>query len=325
MTEAHCRSGYLARPRPRALGWLLLSSLLAPLAWPTPLPAAPRVVASIAPVHSLAAAVMGALGEPLQIVRGYGSPHAYQMRPSDAAKLRNADLVLWIGPSLETFLQRPLESVARRAGTRVLALSTVPGLRLLANRPAGVTREESHAHGADSIDSHDAHIWLSPFNAKVMATAIAQALSALDPGNAPIYQSNLGRLSRGIDAMEARIASRLAPVRDAPFVVFHDAFQYFERSFELNAVGSVTVSPDSLPSARRIADLRRKIAESGARCVFREPQFESALMEILLEGSDARAGVLDPLGTDVMPGPDAYFELMDRNADALLECLHPKD
>lgn len=323
MNEAHSRSGEQTRPRPRVLWWLVLWSLPAALAWPTPLPAAPRVVASIAPVHSLAAAIMGALGEPIQIVRGYGSPHAYQMRPSEASKLRNAELVLWIGPSLETFLRRPLESAGRRAGARVLALSSIPGLRLLANRPSGVGHEDTHSHGTDSVDSHDPHIWLSPFNAKVMANAIAQALIVLDPESASVYRSNLDRLTRDIDAMETRIASRLAPVRDTPFVVFHDAFQYFEESFELKAVGSVTVGPDSLPSARRITELRRKIAESGARCVFREPQFESALVQILIEDSHARAGILDPLGTDVTPGPDAYFELMERNTDALVECLSP--
>lgn len=292
-------------------------SALAPLVWPAPLLAAPRVVTSIAPVHSLAAAVMGDLGAPVQIVRGYGSPHAYQMRPSDAANLRDADLVLWIGPSLETFLQRPLSQ--HRDGTRVVMLSAVPGLTLLANRRGGVRDGDAQSH-ADA-GSFDAHIWLSPFNAKLIASAIATELSSLDAENARIYSMNVDRLKQRIDAMEFRIRSRLAPVANIPFVVFHDAFQYFEESFGLNAVGSVTVSPDQMPSALRIRALREEIAKSGARCVFREPQFESALMQVLLENSNARAGVLDPLGTDVTPGPDAYFELMADNADALLACL----
>ena len=275
------------------------------------------MVASIAPLHSLAAAVMGDLGRPLQIVRGYGSPHAYQMRPSDAANLRDADLVLWIGPSLETFLQRPL--AGRREGTRVVTLLAVPGLALLANRSGGVHSDD--AHGQNEAGSHDPHIWLSPFNAKLIAGVIAKELGSLDPDNAEIYQTNAKRLSERIDTMETRIASRLAPVVNVPFVVFHDAFQYFEKNFGLNTVGSVTVSPDHMPSARRIKTLRDEIARSGARCVFREPQFESALVQVLLEDSDARAAVLDPLGTDVAPGPDAYFALMDANADALIECL----
>ncbi len=300
--------------------WWLLLPALSFLIWPASLVAAPRVVASIGPVHSLAAAVMGDLGEPRQIVRGYGSPHAYQMRPSDAASLHDADLVLWIGPSLETFLERPLAGGGD--GTRVVALSAVPGLALLANRGAGVRKDDGHSDGHGKAGAYDAHIWLSPFNAKLMAGAIARELSALDPENTATYRANTDRLWQRIDAMEIRIASRLAPVRTIPFVVFHDAFQYFEESFGLNVVGSVTVSPDRMPSARRIKALREKIAESGARCVFREPQFESALVQVLLEDSDARAGVIDPLGTDVAPGPDAYFELMDSNTDVLVDCLN---
>ncbi len=300
--------------------WLVCSlvlTVLSALLWPCPVPAQPRVVTSIGPVAALATAVMGELGEPLQMVRGYGSPHAYQMRPSDATSLHNADLVLWIGPSLETFLQRPLQG--RRDETRVVQLSTLEGLRLLPNRGAGVrvSDGDSHAH-----DGHfDAHIWLSPFNAKVMAAAIAGELGSLDPKNASVYRDNADRLAQRIDAMEINIASRLAAVRSTPFVTFHDAFQYFEENFGLNAVGSVAVSPDGLPSARRIMTLREKIVESGVRCVFREPQFESALVQILIEDSDARAFVLDPLGTAIAPGPDAYFELMNANTDALVACL----
>ena len=300
------------RPGRRPAAWWLLLPALAPLLWPTALAAAPRVVTSIGPVHSLAAAVMGNLGEPGRIVRGYGSPHAYQMRPSDAASLRDADLVLWIGPSMETFLQRPLAGVGE--DTRVVALSEVPELHLLESRGG-----DSHVAGEAGI--HDAHIWLSPANARVMADAIAAELRRLDPENTETYQANLELLTRRINAMEARIASRLAPVRAVPFVVFHDAFRYFEESFGLASVGSVTLSPDRMPSARRIKELREAIVRSGARCVFREPQFESALVQVLIEDTGARAGVLDPLGTDVDPGPDAYIALMDANADSLIECL----
>ncbi|TFH40955.1 MAG: zinc ABC transporter substrate-binding protein, partial [Lysobacterales bacterium] len=300
--------------------WLLLVALT-PLLWPGSLVAAPKVVASIGPVHSLAAAVMGELGVPTQIVRGYGSPHAYQMRPSDAANLRDADLILWIGPSLETFLQRPLEGQDRRA--KVMQLSALPGLRLLVNRRGGVlvVDEQSHAH--DEQHGFDTHIWLKPFNAKLIVTAIAEELSALDPENAALYRLNAQRARSRIDVMETRIASRLAPVRATPFVVFHDAFQYFENNFGLNSVGSVTVSPDRVPSAQRIKALRAAIKESGVRCVFREPRFESALMRVLLEDSNTRSSVLDPLGSDVAPGPDAYFELMDSNTDSLIACLEP--
>lgn len=299
------------RPEPR---WWILLAALAPLLAPGAPSAAPRVVASIGPVHSLAAAVMGDRGEPLQIVRGYGSPHAYQMRPSDAASLHDAELVLWIGPTMETFLQRPLASA--REGTRVVALAESPGVALI---------EGGHDHGDGrglrGVGFTDGHIWLSPANAKVMARTIAEELRGLDPENGDAYLANLERLTRRIDAMQTRIASRLAPVRGIPFIVFHDAFRYFERSFGLSSVGTVTLSPDRVPSARRLSELRETIRSTGARCVFREPQFESPLVQVLIDGTDARAGILDPLGADVPPGPDAYIELMDGLADSLIECL----
>ena len=298
--------------------WWLLILALVPLAWSCAAQAGPSVVTSIGPLHSLSAAVMGEHGTPRQIVRGYGSPHAYQMRPSDAAALHEAELIVWVGPALETFLLRPLEG--RQDTARVLQLSTLERLRLLPNRDAGVLEVEGHAHGHAGID---AHVWLSPFNARVIAAAIATELGAIDPDNAAAYRHNADRLMQRIDAMEARIAARLAPVRDVPFVMFHDAFQYFEESFGLTSVGSVTVSPDRMPSARRIKALREAMVASGARCVFREPQFESALVQVLLEDTDVRSGVLDPLGTDVTPGPDGYIELMNANAEALVACLGP--
>jgi zinc transport system substrate-binding protein len=202
----------------------------------------------------------------------------------------------------------------------VLQVSTLKALRLLPNRQAGVHHGEEHTHEHAGFDPH---VWLSPFNAKVIAAAIAEELGAIDPENAAAYRHNANRLLQRIDAMEAHIAARLAPVRGVPFVMFHDAFQYFEESFGLNAVGSVTVSPDRMPSARRIKALRETIAASGARCVFREPQFESALVQVLLEDTGARSGVLDPLGTDVAPGPEGYIDLMNANAEALIACLGP--
>ena len=300
--------------------WILIAAL-APLAWTSALAAAPKVVASNGPVHSLVAAVMGDLGTPRQIVRGFGSPHAYQMRPSDAVALRDADLIVWIGPTLETFLLRPLEG--RRETSRVLELSRIDGLRLLPNRSASIPQTEESSHAHDHHARIDTHIWLSPHNAKLMGAAVAVELGVIDPGNARTYNENVNRLMRRIDAMEKRIVSRLDPVRMTPYVMFHDAFQYFEERFGLNAVGFVTVSPDRMPSARRVERLRKSIAESGARCVFREPQFESALMQVLLEDTNARSGVLDPLGADVEPGADGYFDLMNTNTDALVACLSP--
>lgn len=327
----------------------------------------PKVVASIQPVHSLVAGVMDGVGEPVLIVRGYGSPHTYQMRPSEAAALQDADAVFWIGRGLETFLARPISNLG--AGARAVALMDEPGMTLLAYREGGPWEAHTHDNGHDHDDDHghdhdhdhahdddhahdhdhdhdhdhahdhdhddhdhahdhdhhdglhDAHVWLDTGNARVMIDAIARTLAEIDPDHADRYEENARALTAGLDALDAELSERLAPVADAPFIVFHDAFQYLERQFGLNAVGSITVAPERLPGAARLREIRGRIAESDARCVFREPQFESALIATVVEGTAAEIGVLDPLGADFAPGPDGYFDMMRSNAGALVDCL----
>jgi zinc transport system substrate-binding protein len=254
---------------------------------------------------------------PFLIVRGSGSPHTYQMRPSEAGALAGADLVLWIGETLETFLVRPLASLA--ADARRVSLIEAPGLKLLAARAGGAWEEDEH-EGATGARI-DPHVWLSPDNAAAMVRAIASVLSEVDPGNGEAYRANRDRLLARIDALARELEERLAPVRDVPFVVFHDSYRYLEDRFGLNAVGSITVGLERPPGARRLRALRAKIRETGAKCVFSEPQFESPLVEAVVEGSGAGRGTLDPLGASLEPGADAYFEMMDSLARAMIDCL----
>lgn len=292
--------------------------------------AAPVVVTSIKPVHALAAAVMQGAGTPHLIVRGGASPHSHGLRPSDAAALEEAEVVIWVGAGLETFLAASLESLAGRA--RVIELSKLPGLTRLAYREGGAWDDhsadghesEEHAKANGHGDGHDAidlHLWLDPDNAKVMMTAIAAALIETDPDNAGTYYANSKIMAYRLDLLGQEIADALAPVKDVPFVVFHDAFQYFDAYFGLANVGSVTVDPERQPGAARLKEIRRKIADLNARCVFAEPQFEPRLIEVVIEGSDARRGTLDPIGADLEDGPELYFELMWANARALQDCL----
>jgi zinc transport system substrate-binding protein len=286
--------------------------------------AAPKVVASLMPIHSLVAGVMGDLGTPALLVRGYGSPHAYAMPPSDAALLSNADLVFWVGETMETFLQRPLAALARKA--RIVSLIDTQGLVLLPNRPAGVWDAGGDSGRADAVvspgrASTDPHIWLDPGNAKLLAQEIARRLSELDPASTAVYRRNAQDVSRRIDALDRKLGQQLRPVRTMPYALFHDGFQYFERRYGLRAVGSLTLSPDRVPGARRLRELRAKIKELDVRCVFSEPQFESALLKTVIGGTSARRSVLDPLGAGLRPGPDAYFEMMNANASAIVDCL----
>ena len=165
------------------------------------------------------------------------------------------------------------------------------------------------------------HVWLDPRNAAAMARMIAEALIAADPQNTPAYRANAARLDADLAALERTLRERLAPVRERPFVVFHDAYQYFEDRFDVNAVGSITVSPDIQPGAARLRELRQTLAATQARCVFSEPQFEPRLVETVVEGTDARSGILDPLGAALSAGPSQYFQLMEAMAGSLIDCL----
>lgn len=294
-----------------------------------------KVATSIAPAHSLAARVMQGVAEPTLILEPGASPHEFALKPSDAAALDAAELVIWIGAPLELWMTRPLESLAGDA--KHLALAEVDGVIQLASREGGAWGDHHRHGGDDGHDEHengaaqddhddqgaelDPHLWLDPMNAKIWLGAIAAALAELDPANAPTYFQNAAEARAEIDALAGEIETMLAPVRAEPFIVFHDAYQYFERRFDVNAVGSIALHDADRPSAARIQAILERIAESGARCVFAEPQFEPGLVATVTEGSDARAGALDPIGADIALGPAFYPTLLRNLAAALVGCL----
>jgi zinc transport system substrate-binding protein len=284
----------------------------------------PKVAVSIQPIHSLVAAVMSGVGDPHLLVKGYGSPHAYQMRPSEAAALYQADLVFWMGVPLENFLIKPLRNV--RPPARVVALLDVEGLSLLENRDTGVWPQHQHkGHGAQELgtlpQARDPHAWLSPIIARRIVEAIASELTRADSHNADTYRRNARALDQRIQVLATELTAKLTAVRPAPFIMFHDAFQYFEQAFGLQSVGAMQLEPARAPGAARVQALRMAIRDHGVRCVFREPQFQSALVDTLVEKTDARVAVLDPLGADFPPGPDAWFQMMSANAETMVECL----
>jgi zinc transport system substrate-binding protein len=280
--------------------------------------AAAEVVASIQPIHALVAGVMAGIGEPRLLLPAGSSPHGYQLRPSDAAALQDADLIVWVGEGLETFLEKPIGTLA---GGEVLELMEVRGLKLLGSRAGGARDAHDHAHGES-----DPHIWLSPANARAIVAAVAAALGEADAANAAAYAGNAARLTARLEALETELNAELEPVRGQPFIVLHDAFQYFEQAFGLHGAGSVTVSPDRPPSARRLAELRQRIADHDAVCVFGEPQTHSGLVAALVDGTGIGTGQLDAEGRSTLPpGAEAYFALMRGNARALVDCLSGAD
>ncbi len=289
--------------------------------------AAPSVVASIKPVHSLVAAVMAGVGEPTLIVRGAASPHTYALKPSDAGALESADIVFWTGAGMELFLADALGTLSGSA--EIVELAKSPGVSLLPMREGGAFEPHEH-HDDHDHDDHDhdhehaegdMHFWLDPQNAKLMVTQIAARLSAADPENASAYTANAQAEITALDNLEAELAATLAPIKDRPFVVFHDAFQYFEQRFGLTLAGTVTVSPETAPGAARIDELKARVAELGATCVFAEPNFEPAIISAITEGTAAKSGILDPEGGALDAGIDLYPNLLRGLAKSLVNCL----
>ncbi len=285
----------------------------------------PDVVASIAPLHSLAAKVMDGVGQPRLLVAGGLSPHTYAMKPSDAKALAKARAVFWIGPELERFLEKPLAALA--GDGRVVRLGKADGVRTLPARKAGAWAEADHDHGHkqrhDDHDEVDAHLWLDPNNAAHMVEAMVGALSRIDHNNAARYQANGKRTLAALRRLETEIRAALTPVAAVPYLVFHDAFQYFESRFGLTALGAVSVGSERSPGARRLAELRQRIRDQGAVCMFTHPHFEPALAKTVIEGTGARIGVLDDLGVGLAPGPGLYDELLRALARSLVDCLRP--
>ncbi|WP_337183144.1 zinc ABC transporter substrate-binding protein ZnuA [Shinella sp.] len=335
----------------KAVRTLLLSTALLAAGTLAARAEAPDVVVSIKPIHSLVAAIMQGVGEPGLIVEGAASPHTYSLKPSNAAALQDADVVFWVGHGLEAFLEKPLESLGGKA--TVVELDDAPGLEKLPFREGGPfeahTHEgeeghdhahEGHSHDADGHDhakeaeghdhgeeaghehgEFDMHLWLSPDNARAIAAEAARILSEKDPANAETYNRNLAGLTDRLAALDKEIAETVAPVKDKPFIVFHDAYQYFEHHYGVHTAGSITVSPETLPGAERLTQIRDKVKTLGATCVFAEPQFEPKLVNVVIEGTPAKSGTLDPEAATLDPGPDLYFTLMKGIATSLRDCL----
>ena len=286
-----------------------------------------KVVASIKPVHSLVASVMQGVSEPSLLVKGAGSPHTYSLKPSQAKELQAADIVFWMSHDLEAFLENSIESIAKNA--KAVSLMDSHGLMKLNFREGGAFDAHDHGHddhGDDKHDDHghdevDPHVWLDPQNAKSLVHEIEEHLAKIDPSNAAKYEANAKAVMKKLDALTKEIEADLKPIRERGYVVFHDAYQYFEKRFGVSAVGSITVSPEVLPGAERVSELRDKVKSLNASCVFSEPQFEPKLVKTITENTDAGTGVLDPLGANIKDGPELYFTLIRNMAKSLKDCL----
>ncbi|WP_373236362.1 zinc ABC transporter substrate-binding protein [Cohaesibacter celericrescens] len=312
--------------------------------------AAPKVVTSIAPIHSIASAIMLNVGTPDLLIEQSASPHASTLRPSNAKTLQAADLVIWVGPDIEPMLVKPIQTLASDAHS--LELIQTKGLTLLPLREG--KNWEKHSHGDEEHDHHeghethedhddhesheahedhdhdaghddeahiDNHIWLDPQNGILLASAIKNALIAQDPDNTELYTKNEKTFIDSVQQVMAQAKTQLEGKSDKPFIVFHDAYHYFENRFGVEAIGSIMLQPGTTPGAARVKEIRTKLKALDAACLLSEPQFSAAILPALTEGTNTKLGELDPIGKSLTLGPSLYPDLIADNARHLSDCL----
>jgi zinc transport system substrate-binding protein len=278
-----------------------------------------KVLTSIKPLQLIAAAVQDGVAIPEVLLPPGASPHNYALRPSDVRKVQSVDLVYWIGPDMEGFLPRVLKGRTLPS----VAVQDLPGLKL--RRFA----EDSHSH-AEEADEHDhdhrpgsldAHLWLSPVNARVIATKMAADLSAADPDNAPRYQSNLKAFDERLDTLDLRLKARLAGIAGKPYFVFHEAFDYFEDAYGLKHTGVFSVAAEVQPGAQHVAAMRTRLQEVGKTCVFSEPPLRPRLAETLVAGLPVKLAELDALGGYTPATAQGYEQVLEKLGNDLAGCL----
>lgn len=273
------------------------------------------VVTSIKPVFALTAMVMGDLGRLHLLLDGAQSPHNFALRPSHAKAIANADLIFWIGPELETFLEKAITRIAHKA--RSIALINAEGMTLYPWEA-----DDGHGHADDhGPDVTDPHIWLDPENARVMLAAIRDALLERAPEHRAVIDANFAKADARLVKLSSQIAATLKPVQSRGYLVFHEAYRYFEKRFGLSPKGALSLNPANKPGPSKIRDLQDQIDAEDIACVFTEPQFSRRLVEVVTEGSRAKTGVLDPLGANIDTDKAAYEETLKGLAFSFRSCL----
>ena len=309
-----------------------------------------KVVASIKPIHSLVSYVMDGVGTPSILVDGSSSPHTFQLKPSHAQMLQDADIVFWIGEDLESFLETPLESIATNA--KKITLMELDDIELLKFREKhifeehaehddhGDEHEEGHDEHEEGHDEHeeghdehedehghhdehnhgefDIHFWLDPAIAKVIVKNIADELSNIDVANKATYEANASKAISELDELIAE--TKLKINKNATYVVFHDAYQYFEGRFGIEVLGALSVNPEILPGAKQLAEIREVIEHENVNCIFSEPQFNPSIAKTIAADTGVKAAVLDPLGAELDPSKDLYFDLIADMASSFSGC-----
>ncbi|MEY4922536.1 MAG: hypothetical protein RLY17_1253 [Pseudomonadota bacterium] len=292
--------------------------------------ASAAVITSIRPLGFIASAITDGVTSTEVLLPDGASPHDYALRPSDVQRLRSAELVIWVGPEMETFLSKPLMQLT---DNKKIALSQLPSVMPLLMKGDVHSEHEGkevghyHDHATDSQDEehhhgeNNMHIWLSPTIAKQSAIAIHDRLLELMPQNKDKLDVNLRRFEDQLAQNEKNIATMLKPAQGKGYFVFHDAYGYFEKYFGLSPLGHFTINPEIQPGAQRLHQIRTQLVEHKAVCVFAEPQFRPAVIDAVAKGTDVRSGTLDPLGSGIVLGKDSYMNFMSQLSNQYVSCL----
>ena len=327
----------------------LIISIISTLFYFSALKAEIKVVTSIKPIHSLVSYIMEGVGSPDLIVDGYNSPHGFSLKPSHAKMLQEADIVIYVGEGLEEFLEKPLESLAQNAVKFELLKQS--GMKKLKFRERNIFEghddHDDHGHGKKKKDDHDdhdhdkkakkedhdnhghddhghghgesdPHIWLDPMNAKVILSEMAEHLIENDQKNEAKYKENLKKAHKDLDKLTKKVKSELN--KDFKSIVFHDAYQYFEKRFGINILGAFTVNTDVMPGAEQLAEIREIIEHDKVSCIFSEPQFNPEIIKAVAKDTNIATGVIDPLGATLNPGKDLYFDLISNMSKSFKGC-----
>ena len=279
-----------------------------------------EIVVSIKPLHSLVSAVTEGSNSVSLVIDGSMTPHNFALKPSHAKLLNNAKVLFYIDDEFESGLKKTVKGLPK--SVKVIRVSKMKKLSLLSTRADDNWEEDGHDHHDHGHSSNDLHFWLDPNNAIEIVKSITQELSAIYPENINIYKKNAKNIIKEIKTTDLLIKSMLEPVRNKPYIVFHDAYQYFEKAYSLKSVGSILVDPELPASAKRIIKIRSKIKSLNAHCVFKEPQFRAKIVKTVIDGTTTKIGILDPLGADIKSGPDMYTNLLKNIAENLNACLN---
>ena len=254
------------------------------------------------------------------------SEHDYSLRPSDAKRLQNADLVVWIGPEMEAFMDKSTQSIASNKKVTIAELAGVKPLLMKGADDDDDDHGHEHAAGENSDGDHhhgvyNMHLWLSPEIARLSAVAIHDKLLELMPQSRAKLDANLKEFEAKLASTDKQVSNELAPLKGKGYFVFHDAYGYFEKHYGLTSLGHFTVNPEIQPGAQRLHEIRTQLVEQKATCVFAEPQFRPAVIEAVARGTSVRMGTLDPLGTGIKLGKESYPQFLDQLAKQYSSCL----